>query len=99
MARPNCFHDLHGRGVVTVVSCEIPEVERILEEFSRCANKVRTCTEVILRCVDEGCVPDQESIFSFQNELGLLQKQYDEMYAMAEEMPAISLLNIKKKSD
>ena len=50
-----------------MVSCEIPEVERILEEFSRCANKVRTCTEVILRCVDEGCVPDQESIFSFQN--------------------------------
>ena len=71
-----------------MVSCEIPEVERILEEFSRCANKVRTCTEVILRCVDEGCVPDQESILSFQNELGLLQKQYDEMYEMAEEMLA-----------
>ena len=69
-----------------MVSCEIPEFERILEEFSRCANKVRTCTEVTLRCVDEGCVPDQKSIFSFQNELGLLQKQYDEMYAMAEEM-------------
>lgn len=69
-----------------MVSCEIPEFERLLEEFSRCANKVRTCTEVILRCVDEGRVPDQESIFSFQNELRLLQKQYDEMYAMAEEM-------------
>ena len=75
MARPSCFHDLHGRGVVTVVSCEIPEVERILEEFSRCANKVRTCTEVILRCVDEGCVPDQESIFD-RNLLNLKRYLY-----------------------
>lgn len=71
-----------------MVSCEIPEVERVLEEFSLCANKVRTCTEAIMRCVDEGRVPDQESIFLFQNELGSLQKQYDEMYAMAEEMLA-----------
>lgn len=69
-----------------MVSCEVSEVERILEEFLCCANKVRTCTEVILSYVDDGCIPDQESIISFQNELGLLQKQYNVMYAMAEEM-------------
>ena len=69
-----------------MIPCEIPELGRILEEFSHCANKLRTCTEVILRCVDEGCVPDQESIFSFQSELDSLRKQYDAMYAMAGEM-------------